>query len=190
MPPASRFWIAPTIVMVAGSLAGIAAGAIAFASTSDSVRLEPSLGGWLFLTALAAPVALGVGGLVWLLVRWRRARPSTSVRRRVLVAVAVALGALAATAGGLALDINKTLFAGSPAVESQSPGGRRAYVIPQAFFCGHELWIQEPGAWTIRRVDRVDSKCETTPGIAWDGEQPRFTGVVPGEPIELYFGPH
>lgn len=190
MPAGERFWIAPASLIAATSLAGVAAGAIVFASTSHTVRVVPSLAGWLLLAEFAAPIAGGVAGLVWLLVRWRRARPSTSVRRRVLTAVAVALGMLGASAAGVSLDLNKTLFDGSPVAEARSAGGRRAYVVPTAFFCGHELWVQEPGSFTMHRVDLVDSKCETTPGVAWAGEVPHFTGVVAGEPLDLYLGPH
>jgi hypothetical protein len=190
MPSASRFWIAPASVMVAGALAGVAAGSIAAANHGEDVRLAPTPAGWLLSASFGLPIVVGVIGLVWLLVRWRRARPSTSVRSRVLVAVVIALGLLGVAAGGFAIDLQSSLFDGVPDAESRSPGGRRAYAIPTAFFCGHELWVQAAGALTMHRIDRADTRCETTPGIAWDGEVPRFTGVVPGEPMNLYFGPH
>lgn len=186
---ARRFWLAPALVIAAGSLVGVAAGAIVFASTSDAVRLVPRLAAWLGLATVVAPIAGGVPGLVWLLRRWRRARPTASVRSRVLTAVAVALAMVGAAAAGAALDLEKTLFDGSPVAESRSPGGRRAYVVRWSFMCGHELWLEEPGAFTMRRVDQVGTRCGTTPGIGWEGERPHFTDVVP-ESINLYLGPH
>jgi len=189
MPAAERFWVAPAVVIAGTSLAGIAAGSIAAVNHGDTARLTPGIAGWLLLASFALPIAGGVAGLVWLLVRWRRARPAISVRRRVLVAVALALGFAGAAAAGTGIDLGSSLFDGSPVAESRSPGGRRAYVIPWAFLCGHDLWLAEPGAFTMHRVDHVGTRCDTTPGIGWDGEQPHFTDVVP-ESINLYFGPH
>lgn len=173
------FWIAPAIPIALSAAAGLAAGAIVFATTSQDLRLAPTPAGWLFFTSFAAPVVGGVCGLTWLLVRWRRARPGGRVRSRVLIAVALALAILGAAAGGLALALNRTLFQSTPVADSVSPGGARAYVCRWSFICGHELWLQEPGDLMMRRLESVGTTCEARPTIEWDDQKPRMVGATP-----------
>ncbi len=187
-PP--RFWIAPTVLMVLFSLVGIAAGAVIFAVTTGDVRLAPWPDHVLSAAAFLAPIGGAAVGIPWLLRGWRRARPDTLRRRRVLAAIGIALALAGATALGTGLNLNKTLFASQMVKLSRSPGGASAYVHKWSFVCGHELWFQEPGALTMRKLESVGTECGAAPGIEWQGERPHLVGVVPSSFSGLDLGPH
>ena len=185
----TRFWIGPTVLMVVFSLVGIAAGAVIFAVTTHDVRLAPWPSSALSAAAFLAPLAGAAVGIPWLMRGWRRARPETRRRRRLLTAIGIALALVGATALGTGLNLNKTLFASHMVKESHSPGGASAYVHAWSFVCGHELWFQEPGALTMRKLDSVGTECGKVPGVEWQGERPHLVGVVASS-VGLWVGPH
>jgi hypothetical protein len=199
--PWTKPWIA--LAIAAGALA-MCAGPLLLVELWETAQKDclvtPGVGHALdvgLVAGLATPVLCGV--LVWrvAVARARAGAPRLRwcvgaglVAAQVVLAVAALIGAVVADPQFLG-----TSYTGHMA---RSTTGRRAYLYSGGLAgCDAELWIAEPGAWTMRRASSrvVDCKAVRGASVMWVGDEPRVVGPdgaeLPAGPAwNLDFGPH